>query len=102
MFDYCVSVTIAFMSRTVAQPNDDPIQKLVQWATARPAIRAMLMTSTRAIRHGYTDALSDYDIILIVQDIHPFVADRSWLNDFGEVLVGYWVSDLSQSSFWSR
>jgi aminoglycoside 6-adenylyltransferase len=36
------------------------------------------------------DALSDYDVILIVQDIHPFVEDRGWLDDFGEVLVVYW------------
>jgi hypothetical protein len=36
------------------------------------------------------DALSDSDVILIAQDLHPFVAERTWLNDFGHVLVGYW------------
>jgi aminoglycoside 6-adenylyltransferase len=50
----------------------------------------MLLTSTRAIPDYPIDALSDYDVILIVRDIHPFVADRAWLNDFGEVLVVYW------------
>ncbi len=29
-------------------------------------------------------------MILIVQDLQPFVADRTWLSDFGEVLVVYW------------
>jgi aminoglycoside 6-adenylyltransferase len=36
------------------------------------------------------DILSDYDVILIVQDIHPLYEDRSWLGDFGDVLVVYW------------
>jgi aminoglycoside 6-adenylyltransferase len=36
------------------------------------------------------DILSDYDVILVVQDIRPFHADRRWLEDFGQVLVTYW------------
>ena len=66
------------------------IDTIIQWATVRIPIRAVLLTSTRAISDAYVDALSDYDVILIVQDIHPFVADRAWLNDFGDVLVAYW------------
>jgi aminoglycoside 6-adenylyltransferase len=75
---------------TTIQPMSDSVPTLIQWATARNPIRAMLLTSTRAIPDAPIDILSDYDIILIVQDIHPFVADRTWLNDFGEVLVVYW------------
>ena len=75
---------------TIRQPTHDLIPTLIQWATARHAIRAMLLTSTRAIPNAPVDALSDYDVILIVQDIHPFVTDRAWLNDFGETLVVYW------------
>lgn len=72
------------------QPAHDIIPTLTQWAAARPLIRAMLLTSTKAIPDAPTDALSDYDVILIMQDIHPLVADRSWLSDFGDVLVVYW------------
>jgi aminoglycoside 6-adenylyltransferase len=36
------------------------------------------------------DAFSDYDVILVVQDLYPFVNDRTWLDDFGDVLVAYW------------
>src|SRR5215216_4699447 len=68
----------------------DVISKLVQWAEERDSIRAMLLTSTRAIPNALTDIFSDYDVVLIVQDIHPFFEDRSWLEDFGEVLVVYW------------
>jgi aminoglycoside 6-adenylyltransferase len=74
------------------QPTPDIIPSLIQWATAHSPIRAVLLTSTRAIPNAPIDTLSDYDVILVVQDIHPFVADRTWLNDFGDVLVVYWDS----------
>ena len=70
--------------------EDQVIAKLIQWAEQRDAIRAMLLTSTRAVPNATVDALSDYDVVLVVQDIHPFHEDRSWIEDFGEVLVTYW------------
>ena len=69
---------------------EDVIKKLVQWAGQKESIRAMLLTSTRAIPDGLMDIFSDYDIVLVVEDIHPFHEARSWLEDFGEVLVAYW------------
>lgn len=74
---------------TIAEPHD-LIPTLIQWATAHDSIRAMLLTSTRAIPTAHVDLLSDYDVILVVRDIQPWVDDRAWLNDFGEVLVVYW------------
>src|SRR5574341_2166779 len=68
----------------------DVINKLVQWADRRDSIRAMLLTSTRAVPNAPVDIFSDYDVVLIVDDIHPFYEERSWLQDFGEVLVVYW------------
>ena len=50
----------------------------------------MLLTSTRARPGAPVDVLSDYDVVLVVEDIRPFSADRSWLGDFGRVLVAYW------------
>jgi aminoglycoside 6-adenylyltransferase len=70
-------------------PNDI-MGRLVQWAEQQDRVRAMLLTSTRAIPNAPTDIFSDYDIVLVVEDIHPLFEDRSWLKDFGEVLVVYW------------
>ncbi|MGE5222106.1 MAG: aminoglycoside 6-adenylyltransferase [Omnitrophica WOR_2 bacterium] len=75
---------------TTGQPVDGILSKIIRWAEAHSPIRLVLLTSTRAVPGAYTDALSDYDLILVVQDIHPFVADRLWLSDFGDVLVVYW------------
>ena len=70
--------------------DDSLVAKLLEWAQARPSIRAMLLTSTRACPNTVVDALSDYDVILVVPDIQPYHQDRSWLADFGDVLATYW------------
>lgn len=75
---------------TIAQSEDGVIDKIVAWATAHASVRAVLLTSTRAVPNAPLDRLSDYDVILVVDDIHPWVVGRDWLADFGEVLVVYW------------
>ncbi len=65
------------------------IENFIRWGTERPAIRAMILTSTRTIPGGRIDLFSDFDIILAVKDVRPFYDDRGWLGDFGPVLVVY-------------
>jgi aminoglycoside 6-adenylyltransferase len=72
------------------QSPRDVLNTITQWANAKDEIRAVLLTSTRAVPNAHVDALSDYDVILIVEDIYPFVSNREWLYDFGKVLVVYW------------
>jgi len=71
-------------------PLQDVTRRLIEWAEQRTTIRAMLLTSTRAVPNASVDVLSDYDVILVAEDVHPFFEDRSWIEDFGEVLVVYW------------
>lgn len=69
----------------------DPItDKLVAWAAGQEAVRAMLLTSTRARPGAAVDRFSDYDVVLVVRDVAPFAADHGWVRAFGEVLVAYW------------
>lgn len=69
--------------------NDDVIERLIKWAEHQPLVRAMVLTSSRAIPNAPVDAFSDYDVILAVRDVHPFYTDRGWLEAFGSVLVLY-------------
>jgi aminoglycoside 6-adenylyltransferase len=75
---------------TNAHMEPDLLPAITAWARGCDAIRAALLTSTRAVPGARVDALSDYDVVLVVRDIGPFAADRSWIEDFGEVLVVYW------------
>jgi len=67
------------------------IRRLIRWADGKDSIRAVLLTSTRAKPDAPVDILSDYDVVLVVEDIRPFFEERSWLADFGDVLVAYWA-----------
>ena len=78
------------MEQFINPPAEQVIKSLIQWGERREPVRSMLMTSTRVVPNAHVDDLSDYDVVLVVEDIRPFYEDRSWLNDFGEVLVVYW------------
>src|SRR5215218_2620935 len=65
------------------------IDRLVQWGQQQPLVRALLLTSSRANPAAPVDVLSDYDLIVVVTDIQPYLADETWLEDFGELLVVY-------------
>jgi aminoglycoside 6-adenylyltransferase len=69
--------------------EEEIIERLIQWAEHQPLVRAMLLTSSRAIPNTPGDVFSDYDVILALQDVHPFYEDRTWLEAFGSVLVLY-------------
>ena len=69
-------------------PNTE--ERIIKWAEAQAEVRAVLLTSTRAVPGAQVDALSDHDVILIVRSLPPFVEDRTWIHDFGEVLAVYW------------
>ena len=70
--------------------QDPAIQRFIRWVQEQQAIRAMLLTGSRASPNGSPDAWSDYDLLLVVEKVHPFFADRTWLQGFGQVLVAYY------------
>jgi aminoglycoside 6-adenylyltransferase len=65
------------------------INKLTDWAKRKPDIRAMLLTSSRANPNATLDEFSDYDVIVVVKDIRPYLEDENWLEDYGKVLTVY-------------
>ena len=69
--------------------EQEVIESLIQWAEDEPRVRAMVLTSSRAIPNAPTDVLSDYDVILALTEVEPFYAERAWLEAFGRVLVLY-------------
>ncbi len=69
--------------------EDAVLRHLAQWAQQHQSVRAILLTSSRANPSTALDVFSDYDITLVVVDIHPFFEDRKWLGEFGEVLTVY-------------
>jgi len=78
------------MSDIPDSSNDQAIiHRLVQWGEQQRPVRAMLLTSSRTNPAAPVDVLSDYDVIVVVTDIQPYLTDEAWLEDFGELLVVY-------------
>lgn len=71
------------------EPESIMIQKFVAWGENQPLVRAMLLTSTRALPNHHPDLLSDYDLVLVVTDVSYFAGTRHWLPAFGQVLAAY-------------
>jgi aminoglycoside 6-adenylyltransferase len=69
--------------------EDQNIDRITRWADSQDLLRAVILTSSRAIPHAPVDRFSDYDVILVVRSIQPFYADRAWLKVFGPVLAVY-------------
>ncbi len=65
------------------------IEQLKRWGDSQTLIRAMVLTSSRAIPQASVDLFSDYDVILVTRSIEPFYEDRTWLEVFGPVLAVY-------------
>jgi len=70
-------------------PSDPILDRLTCWAEGQPLVRAMILSSTRAIPNTTPDIFSDYDVILALSDVRPFFESREWLAAFGTVLVMY-------------
>ncbi len=81
------------------KPAREVLETIRQWASPRSEICAVLLTSTQAVPNVPVDILSDYDVILILEDIQLFVSDHTWLNDFGDVLIAYWDDIYSHPEF---
>lgn len=57
---------------------DAVLDRILAWAEAEPAVRAVVVTSTRARAEGPPDELSDYDVILALEDIGRFDAAAAY------------------------
>jgi len=72
-----------------AVKDKEVIERLIRWAEQQPPVRAVLLTSSRAVPKAPVDVFSDYDVILALLDVQPFYEDRTWLEAFGSVLALY-------------
>jgi aminoglycoside 6-adenylyltransferase len=59
---------------------------LLDWARQNDNIRTVLMTSSRANPHAFTDLFTDYDFEIFVKDLDAFAMDDGWLNQFGQLI----------------
>ena len=60
---------------------------LQSWAEGNGQIRGVVLSSSRVDGEVETDLLSDYDVMVFVDDLAPYIRDDVWLEAFGSVLT---------------
>lgn len=68
-------------------PKEDTVRRITEWAAAEEAVRAALLTGSRADPNAPIDVLSDFDVLLFVSDDSDLAERADWLREFGSVLV---------------
>jgi aminoglycoside 6-adenylyltransferase len=67
--------------------ESEVLARLLAWGERDDAIRALVLTSSRARQDATVDQLSDYDVIVAVRDVAPFVSDYGWASAYGRPLA---------------
>ncbi|MEX0750283.1 MAG: aminoglycoside 6-adenylyltransferase [Dehalococcoidia bacterium] len=73
----------------VEEESDPVLRRAVAWASGNEHVRALILESSRAAPDAPVDALSDYDLLLVVTTIEPLRRDESWLAWYGAPLVRF-------------
>lgn len=60
---------------------------IVNIANDDERIRAVILNGSRTIPASKKDIFQDYDIIYLVTEVEPFVADKNWVKQFGDILI---------------
>lgn len=68
---------------------DRVIAALIAWGEADTTIRALILTSSRAVPDMPTERLSDYDLIVVLADVDRFLRDEGWLQTYGTPIVRF-------------
>ena len=50
-------------------------------------IRAVYLNGSRANPNVTKDIFQDYDIVYVVTETTSFIADKDWINQFGEIQI---------------
>lgn len=73
--------------KTKQRSENQMMGLILNFAKANDNIQTVVLNGSRASPTGQKDIFQDYDIIYIVNDVSPFVADKSWIASFGDMLI---------------
>ena len=74
------------MKRHAMRTETEVFTSLLRWAFHDRNLRAIIVNGSRADPSRIPDALSDYDVAVVVSDLDP-VRSGDWIEQFGEIMV---------------
>ena len=76
-------------------------KNFLTWAQEQENVRAAVIIGSRARTDHPADEWADLDIILVVNDMQPYVDDATWVAQMGEVLLTF-VERTGDGRSWER
>jgi len=67
--------------------EQEMLDLIIGFAKGDERIRAVYMNGSRVNPTAPKDPYQDYDIVYVVKETEPFLADRAWLSSFGNPLM---------------
>src|SRR5690554_5488947 len=61
--------------------------QIIDYATKDERIKAVYMNGSRTNINAPSDIFRDFDIVYVVDEIRPFIEDKTWIHNFGEILM---------------
>ncbi|WP_252312425.1 aminoglycoside 6-adenylyltransferase [Sinobaca sp. H24] len=79
--------------------QEEMITLLFKKAQVDPAVKAACLNGSRVNPNRRQDLLQDFDLVYLVDDLDPFIRQREWLQEFGDLLImhaakGAWRSEV--------
>jgi aminoglycoside 6-adenylyltransferase len=71
----------------LATNEAEVLRRVMRWAEGDERVRAVLLNSSRAILGAPLDALSDYDVALLVADPAEMARDETWVTAYSTPLL---------------
>lgn len=69
------------------QKENKTMDLILNFAKSDKNIQAVWMNGSRVNPNVKKDEFQDYDIVFAVNDIAPFIKDKSWIANFGETVI---------------
>lgn len=67
--------------------EEEILAMLAKKAQAEPAVRALCLNGSRVNPNSSPDVMQDFDVVYVVDDLKPFIQQREWLKEFGDMLI---------------
>lgn len=71
----------------LATNEAEVLARVLHWAESDKRVRAVLLTSTRAVANASLDTLSDYDVVLLAANPEDFARETEWVSAIGTPLL---------------